>query len=130
MYLTKSEMEVMQVFWKYTHPLTLNELIDASTERSWKDRSGFSIIKNLISKGLIREEGFIHSGKTIARTFSATCSYTDFVIEELKMYEGKIEFRQLFSHLLGDYNIEEDEITALDKIIKEKKRELKGNDTD
>ncbi len=124
MYLTQSEMEVMKTFWQCNRPMTLNDLIEANTNKSWKDRSGFSLIKNLIKKGLLREDGFVHSGKTIARTFIPTISFTDFMIDQLSSYDGKIAVPKLFAHLLGDYHIDSNDISELDKIIADKKREL------
>lgn len=126
MYLTQSEMEIMQAFWQGNDAMTLSDLIEASPNRCWKDRSGFSIINSLIKKGLLKENGFVHSGKTIARTFSPIVSGTEFMIDQLNAFGGKIEVPQLVSHLLGEGNIEAKDIRELDKLIAEKKKELKG----
>ena len=126
MYLTQSEMEIMQAFWQGEESMSLNDLIEASPNRCWKDRSGFSIINSLIKKGLLKEDGYIHSGKTIARTFSPIVSGTEFMIDQLKAFDGKIEVPKLVSHLLGEENIEVKDIKELDKLIAEKKKELNG----
>ncbi|MCR5777722.1 MAG: BlaI/MecI/CopY family transcriptional regulator [Lachnospiraceae bacterium] len=126
MYLTKSEMEIMQTFWKNEGALSLNELIEASPNRCWKDRSGFSIIKSLLKKGLLKEDGFVHSGKTIARTFSPNISCTDFMIGQLDEYDGNINFSKLFARLLGNDKIRTNDINELDMLISKKKKELKA----
>lgn len=124
MYLTQSEMEIMQTFWKHDTAMTLNELIEVSPNKCWKDRSGFSIIKSLIKKGLIKEEGFVHIGKTIARTFFPAVSCTEFMINQLDGYDGIIDYSRLFARLLGDKSIGMDDIDELDRIISLKKKEL------
>ena len=126
MYLTQSEMEIMQSFWQSEEPMSLGELIEASPNRSWRDRSGFSIINSLIKKGLLREEGFVHSGKTIARTFTPIVGATDFMINQIDAYEGKIELSQLVAHLLGNESVKEKDIKELDKLLNDKKKELKS----
>ncbi len=126
MYLTQSEMEIMQTFWQRDEAMTLSDLIEASPDRCWKDRSGFSIINSLIKKGLLKEDGYAHSGKTIARTFSPLMSGTEFMIDQLNAYGGKIEVPQLVSHLLGEGNLGTDEIRELDRLISDKKKELRN----
>ena len=39
MYLTQSEMEIMQAYWTAEKEMSLAELIEASPNRCWKDRS-------------------------------------------------------------------------------------------
>lgn len=126
MYLTQSEMEMMQAFWQSGEPMSLSNLIEASPDRCWKDRSGFSIINSLIKKGLLREEGYVHSGKTIARTFVPVVSYTDFMLKQLNACEGKLKLPQLLAGLLGDETIDASDIRELDKIIADKKKEIRG----
>lgn len=125
MYLTQSEMEIMHAFWQEDRSMSLNDLILASPDRCWKDRSGFSIINSLIAKGLLKEDGYVHSGKTIARTFSPVISYTDFMIGQLNSFEGKIEVPRLVSHLLGEGDVDARDIKELDRMISDKKKELK-----
>lgn len=125
MYLTQSEMEIMHAFWQEDRSMSLNDLILASPDRCWKDRSGFSIINSLITKGLLKEDGYVHSGKTIARTFSPVISYTDFMIGQLNSFEGKIAVPQLVSHLLGEGDVDARDIKELDRMISDKKKELK-----
>ncbi|MGN0983457.1 MAG: BlaI/MecI/CopY family transcriptional regulator [Gemmiger sp.] len=83
MHLTKSEKEIMEIFWGTDHPLTQSELVDACVNRSWKDRSVFSMVNSLMKKGLLREVGFVRAGKTYARTFEAALSRTDYLAQLL-----------------------------------------------
>ncbi|SDB67674.1 MULTISPECIES: BlaI/MecI/CopY family transcriptional regulator [unclassified Butyrivibrio] len=124
MYLTQSEMEIMQAYWTAEKEMSLAELIEASPNRCWKDRSGFSIINSLIKKGLLKEVGYTHSGKTIARTFAPEVSCTEYMMEELMQYEGKISLPQLVSGIIGTGKVDADEIEELDRLVKEKKKEI------
>ena len=71
----------MAVFWNSNEAMPQAEIIKKAEEsgtRNWKERSIFSIINNLLAKGLIREDGFVRSGKTYARTFAATMSRPEY----------------------------------------------------
>ncbi|SEL14544.1 Predicted transcriptional regulator [Butyrivibrio sp. ob235] len=125
MYLTQSEMEIMQAFWKCDRSMSLSELKEVSPNRTWKDRSVFSMINNLIKKGFLKEDSFVHSGKTIARTFAPIISCTEYMISQFGEYSDKIDYTQLLTGLLGDKDIDPNDIDELDKLISMKKRELK-----
>ncbi len=124
MYLTQIELEVMQTFWKCNKSLSLSELIEYSPQKKWKNRSSFSIINGLMKKGLLIEDGYTHSGKTIARTFKPTISYTEFMIDQYDMFDGKISVPKLFAHLLGNCTIDSNDIKELENIIRIKKESL------
>ena len=124
MYLTQIEMEMMQVFWSMDKPLSLSELIAASPERTWKDRSGFSIINSLIKKGFLKEEGYTHSGKTIARTFVPVIGYTEYISDQISESKAKMKIADLFASILGNEAIDAQAIKELDKLIEKKKKEL------
>lgn len=76
--LTKCEREIMQMFWSIDHPVTPPEIISKSENRSWKERSVFSMVHSLLQKGLIREVGLVRSGKTYARTLEAAMTRADY----------------------------------------------------
>lgn len=124
MYLTKNEQEIMEVFWGEASPLALSNLIAASPLRGWKDRSAFSILNNLLKKGLIREAGFIHSGKTIARTFEPTLSYANFLATQVAEKKSTPVLTTLFAALLDKEDVTPDTLRELEGILAEKKAGL------
>ena len=69
MHLTKSEQQIMEIFWQADHPMAQTEVIHTCEDRKWKERSIFSMLNSLMAKGVLREVGFVRSGKTYARTF-------------------------------------------------------------
>ena len=51
--LTKKELEMMEVLWKSTSPMTIDEITEASPNRTWKDTSRHKMINRLIEKGAV-----------------------------------------------------------------------------
>lgn len=80
-HLTPAEESVMAVFWNSKKAMPQADVIKKAEEngiRNWKERSIFSIINNLLAKGLIQADGFVRAGKAYARTFSATMSRPEY----------------------------------------------------
>ena len=74
MELTKSEMEIMDVLWEAGEPLSRSDLLERSTEKSWKDSSVHILLNGMLQKNMIREAGFVKRSKTYGRTFVPTMS--------------------------------------------------------
>jgi predicted transcriptional regulator len=94
-HLTPAEESVMNVFWDSKKALSQAQVIEKAEEdgnRNWKERSIFSIINNLLAKGLIQADGFVRAGKTYARTFSATMSRPEY-------------YAKMVAHTLNDKEI-------------------------
>ena len=50
MELTKSEMEIMDVLWGSSRPLSRSDLLEKSEEKSWKDSSVHILLNGLLQK--------------------------------------------------------------------------------
>lgn len=74
MHLTKSEQQIMEIFWQADHAMAQTEVVKTCVDRKWKERSIFSMLNSLMEKGVLREVGFVRSGKTYARTFEPAMS--------------------------------------------------------
>ena len=72
--LTKSEHEIMNLLWHVDKPLTASEIIEQSTDKTWKDSYIHLLINSLLDKEMIRAEGFAKTTKNYARTFVAAVS--------------------------------------------------------
>ena len=79
MHLTKSEQQIMEIFWKADHAMAQTEVVSTCVERKWKERSIFSMLNGLMEKGVLREVGFVRSGKTYARTFEPAMSHAEYL---------------------------------------------------
>ena len=51
MELTKSEMQIMDVFWEAGEPLSRSDLLERSEHKSWKDSSVHILLNGLLQKG-------------------------------------------------------------------------------
>lgn len=73
MHLTKSEQQIMEIFWQADHAMAQTEVVKTCVDRKWKERSIFSMLNSLMEKGVLREVGFVRSGKTYAARLSLPC---------------------------------------------------------
>lgn len=112
MELTKSEMEIMDVFWAAEEPLSRSDLLEQK-EKSWKDSSVHILLNGLLQKEAIREAGFVRRSKTYGRTFSPTLTREEYFATTIFSHRYKPEMEGLFQALLS-----RPEVTAqtLDKL--------------
>lgn len=78
MELTKSEMEIMDVFWESEDPLSRSDLLARSTHKTWKDSSVHILLNGMLQKGVIKESGFVKRSKTYGRTFVPTLTREEY----------------------------------------------------
>ena len=81
--LTKKELEMMTVLWGSDTALTASEILKASTDKTWKDKSLHILINSLLKKNLIVVDGFKKMEKVYARSFNAAISQTDYIWKQL-----------------------------------------------
>lgn len=81
--LTKSEHEIMNLLWHVDKPLTASEIIEQSTDKTWKDSYIHLLINSLLDKEMIRAEGFAKTTKNYARTFVATVSEETYAVQQI-----------------------------------------------
>ena len=89
MHLTKSEQQIMEIFWQAVHAMAQTEVVSTCVDRKWKERSIFSMLNSLMEKGVLREVGFVRSGKTYARTFEPAMTHAEYL--ELRTQAEKYE---------------------------------------
>ena len=54
MHLTKSEQQIMEIFWQADHAMAQTEVVSTCVDRKWKERSIFSMLNSLREKGVLR----------------------------------------------------------------------------
>ena len=101
MELTKSEMEIMDVFWNSQSPLSRSDLLGRGEEKSWKDSSVHILLNGLLQKGAIREVGFVRRSKTYGRTFLPTLTREEYFASTIFSHRYKPEIVGLFAALLA-----------------------------
>ncbi len=86
--LTKSELEIMTLLWKEGKPLTASEIIEHSTDKTWKDSYVHLLINSLLNKGMIRAEGFAKTTKNYARTFIPALTKAEYAVQQITGKQG------------------------------------------
>lgn len=119
MHLTKSEQEIMNLFWSVDHPMTQGEVVSSCENRSWKERSVFSMLNGLLGKGLIHEVSFVRSGKTYARTFEATMTQAEYLASVVSSQLPTNEYPALLSALLKKNSVSRETLEKLHDIVDE-----------
>ena len=83
MELTKSEMEIMDVFWESSVPLSRSDLLASSEEKTWKDSSVHILLNGLLQKGVIHEAGLVRRSKTYGRVFAPSMTREEYFAESV-----------------------------------------------
>jgi len=82
--LTKNEQEVMELMWTQDRALSRSEIIELSTERSWKKSSVHILLNSMLNKGAIKVDGYVRTGKNYGRTYSAAVTREEYQVIQLK----------------------------------------------
>lgn len=122
MELTKSEMEIMDVFWASQMPLSRADLLGRSEEKSWKDSSVHILLNSLLQKGMILEAGSVWRSKTYGRTFVATMSREEYFAATIFSHRHKPDMVGLFAALLQRPEISPDTLNALAELIEDRRQ--------
>ena len=120
MELTKSEMQIMDVLWANEEPLSRSDILERSEEKSWKDSSVHILLNGLLSKGAIREAGFVKRSKTYGRTFAPTLTREEYFATTIFSHTHKPEIVGLFRALLQREDITESQLEQIKKMVAEK----------
>lgn len=122
MELTKSEMEIMDVFWASQMPLSRADLLRRSEEKSWKDSSVHILLNSLLQKGMILEAGSVWHSKTYGRTFVAAMSREEYFAATIFSHRHKPDMVGLFAALLQRPEISPDTLNALAELIEDRRQ--------
>lgn len=77
--LTKSEEELMELFWQVNNPLTSVELLDIATGHSWNGHYIHKILNSLLKKGFIEICGYVLYGSQYTRQFITIITEDDYI---------------------------------------------------
>lgn len=121
MYLTKNEIEIMDVLWKQARPLSRGEILSLSEDKTWMDSSVHILLNSMLKKGAIREAGFVKCGKTCGRVYEATLSCEEYYVSTYDSTRNKPVFEKLVRAYAARYGLEEEDLTALECIVREQR---------
>ena len=117
MELTKSEMEIMDVFWAAGTPLSRSDLLTQSQNKSWKDSSVHILLNSMLHKGVICEAGFVKRSKTYGRTFTPTMSREEYFAALMYSYRNKPKLVELIRALLSRNDISNEEMEQIKALV-------------
>ena len=103
----------MGIFWKADHPMAQTEVVSTCVDRQlqfafyrkWKERSIFSMLSSLMEKGVLKESGFVRSGKTYARTFEPAMSHAEYLAVLIAAQLPVNEYPALLQALLRNADV-------------------------
>lgn len=121
MELTKSEMEIMDVFWGSDVPLSRSDLLAHSEEKTWKDSSVHILLNGLLQKGVIHEAGLVRRSKTYGRVFAPSVTREEYFAETIFSHRHKPEIVGLFEALLRREDITPEDLQKITLLVEAKK---------
>ena len=121
MYLTKNEIEIMDVLWKQGRPLSRGEILGLSEDKTWMDSSVHILLNSMLKKGAIREAGFVKCGKTCGRVYEATLSCEEYYVSTYDSTRTKPVFEKLVRAYAARYGLTEEDLSALESIVREQR---------
>lgn len=101
MELTKSELEIMDIFWEAGQPMSRGDLLAWAGDRNWKDSSIHILMNGLLRKGAIQQVGLVRRSKTYGRTFLPTMSREAYYAEYLLSRPNPPKAEELIRELLA-----------------------------
>lgn len=125
--LTKSEHEIMNLLWHVDRPLTASEIIEQSTDKTWKDSYIHLLINSLLDKGMIRAEGFAKTTKNYARTFVAAVSEEAYAVQQIAGRKplSTLSVVSIVSALVEQAEEPSALIDAIERMLAEKRKAIK-----
>ena len=124
MVLTKSELQIMDVFWDSDKPLSRSDLLDHSEGKTWKDSSIHILLNGLLAKGAIKEEGLVKRSKTYGRTFVPALSREQYFATTIFSHPHKPDFVKLMRSLLERKDISPEELMQVEALVAAKLNQL------
>lgn len=121
MVLTRSELEIMDVFWATEQPLSRADLLERSEEKNWKDSSVHILLNGLLQKLAIQEVGFVKRSKTYGRTFRPTMTREEYFAAMIFSFRHKPQIVLLMEALLKREDITGEELDAIAALVEARK---------
>lgn len=126
MYLTKNEIEIMDVLWKEKRPLSRGELLSLSEGKTWMDSSIHILLNSMLKKGAIFEAGFVKCGKTCGRVYDAKITCEEYYASTIDSTKCKPSFPKLISALIEKEGIDAETIAQIEEVLNKEKLAVKN----
>ena len=118
MYLTKNEIEIMDVLWHEDRALSRGEILSLSSDdKTWMDSSIHILLNSMLRKGAIKEAGFVECGKTCGRVYEAALSCEEYYASTLTSTKKVPEISKLLEAYIQFNGVDADTIKALEEVL-------------
>ena len=117
MYLTKNEIEIMDVLWKENRPLSRGEILSLSVEKTWMDSSIHVLLNSMLGKGAIEEAGFVKCGKTCGRVYKAALSCEEYFASTFDSTKTKPYFPKLVEAYIKNEGMDQETVAAVRAVL-------------
>ncbi|PWJ49766.1 BlaI/MecI/CopY family transcriptional regulator [Faecalicatena contorta] len=124
-HLTKSEEDLMEIFWQHETPLTSVEILEITKEHSWNGNYLHVMLRSLQKKGMIKVCGMLQYGNQYARQFEPAVTKAEYGVN-LLLSKGLIDSISQVTVALAksSENVDKKElISQLQEIIEKLKTE-------
>ena len=118
MYLTKNEIEIMDVLWRENRALSRGEILSLSVDKTWMDSSVHILLNSMLKKGAIREAGFVKCGKTCGRVYEAAFSCEEYHVSTLDSTRSVPDPLKLAEAYLAAHELTEEQRATLRAVLK------------
>ena len=118
MYLTKNEIEIMDVLWKEDRALSRGEILGLSDDKTWMDSSVHILLNSMLRKGAIREAGFVKCGKTCGRVYEAALSCEEYYASTFHSTKKSPVLSKLLEAYIRTEGIDLETIEAVESVLK------------
>ncbi|WP_077609399.1 BlaI/MecI/CopY family transcriptional regulator [Clostridium sp. Marseille-P2415] len=126
--LTNREMDVLNVLWSAEKSLVASEITKA--DRSLTINTVQAVLRSLLKKNLIEIAEIVYSGTVLCRSYRPTITSKDFTLQQFvtqfENLDKSITPPNFVAALLEREKNEESVIEELEKLLQERKRQLKG----
>lgn len=123
--ITKKQLEIMKILWSSDKPLIASEILKRNA--SLNINTVQACLRALVNKQFIKVADIVYSGTVLTRSYTPLVSREDFLGTACQDIIGKAKISSLIASLI-DTETNLNELEELEKLIEQKKEELKSGE--
>ena len=122
--LTKSEEQMMDIFWDSEQALTSVDIVKMQVKATWTNGLVHNILRTLIKKGYLKECGTEQIGKQYARKLCPVFDREEYIAKlMIQKADGKSSIQKVMVALARENKNTEQSITELEEIVQKLREE-------
>lgn len=118
--LTKSEEQMMNIFWDEETPLTSVDIVRREVKSTWGNGFVSNLLRSLLRKGYIKEVGMKHYTTQYAREFAPSLTREEYAVKMILSITGrKLSVYKVMAALTREEENKQEMIKELENLISE-----------